>query len=206
MKKVLVSILAVVAAITASQAQFRPGIKAGANQVNQRVNASQGSLYAGSHTTGYHAGLIGDIPLTGNFYLQPQLLWSQRGATHYHSTEEGSTQIKIHYIDAPVNIVYKAPLSFGKLFAGAGGAFSYAVAGHQKQNGQKQNLFNSNNWKHEDISLSFTAGLEFNNGLFVSMNSQKGLFNLSKAEGVSVKSKSASISVGYFIEWKKNKK
>ena len=64
----------------------------------------------------------------------------------------------------------------------------------------------SNNWRREDVSLSFTAGLEFDNCLFASVNSQHGLLDVYKASNAEVKNRSVSVSVGYFINWKKSKK
>jgi hypothetical protein len=113
----------------------------------------------------------------------------------------------MNYIDVPVNVLYKVPVSFGKIFAGGGAAFSYGFAGKQEVEGHKTALFGSQrNWKREDISLSFTAGVEFHNGLFISANSQKGLLDVYRGDGVSVKNRSMSLSIGYLIDWKQLKK
>jgi hypothetical protein len=104
--------------------------------------------------------------------------------------------------------LYKIDLPFGKVFGGAGAAFSYAVGGKQQQGDVTTKLYGSGvkNWKREDVSLTFTAGLEFNNGFFVSANSQKGLMDIYKGNGVSVKNKSMSVSVGYLVDLKKFKR
>jgi Outer membrane protein beta-barrel domain len=205
MKKILVSAATLIIFSAVSQAQIKVGIKGGGNEFNQRINSTNGgSLYGGDKDRSFHAGFIGDLQIAGNFYLQPQLLWSRKGATHFHSTEEGATKVRINYIDIPVNVVYKMPLGFGSAFGGAGAAFSYAVNGKQEVDGHKSNLFKgTNSFRREDLSLSFTAGLELNNGLFVSINSEKGLLNVSKTAGVNIKNRTTSVSLGYMIDWKK---
>lgn len=208
MKKIFLSVMTILSISLASQAQFRVGIKAGANDNDQRINVSEGSIYGGDNTKGYHAGLIGDLNLGRNFYLQPQLLFSRKGAMHLSSTGAADTKVKMNYLELPVNLVYKLDLGFGKAFAGTGATFSYAIGGKKEQAGVTKRLFHDGpaNWKREDLSLNFTAGLEFNNGLFISANSQKGLLDVYKQHGASVKNKSMSISVGYLIDWNKFKR
>jgi hypothetical protein len=203
MKKILLSSFAIIAFTLFSQAQFKVGIKAGANTSQQRINVSEGNaLFSNDKFKSFHAGLISELRISEHLYLQPQLLYTRRGATLLSSTGAADTKVRINYIDLPVNLVYKFPLSFGKIFGGAGPVFSYAFSGKEEQNGHKMNLYSDvKTWRHEDISLSFTAGFEFNNGLFVSVNSQKGLLDVYKTNGVSVKNRSTSVSIGYLIDW-----
>ena len=206
MKKLILSAIAVISFTIASQAQLKVGIKAGAGLTNQRINVTEGSIYSSDHVKGYHAGVISDLQLGRNFYLQPQVLFSQKGVTLLNTNGHDAT-IKMSYVEVPVNLLYKFNLPCGKIFLGAGAAFSYAVAGKQTIDGQKTDLYSGDkNWKREDISLNFTAGFEFNNGLFASINSQKGLLNTSQVSGVSAKNESLSVSVGYLIDWKKLKR
>lgn len=202
MKKILLSALTVIAFSLLAQAQVKLGVKAGGNISKQRINSSHGSsLFTNDKYKSFHAGFISEFTLSERLYLQPQLLYSRKGATLLISTGAADTKVRINYIDLPVNLVYKLPVSFGKIFAGAGAAFSYGFEGKQEQNGQKTGLYSGNTWKHEDLSLSFTAGAEFDNGLFVSINSQKGFLDVYKADGVSVKNRSVSVSLGYMIDW-----
>lgn len=205
MKKFILVILSVVTLSAITEAQVKVGLKGGISQSKQRINGN--SIFSNDHYRSYHAGLISDIRLAGNFYLQPQVLYSRRGSTLLNSTATAAdTKVRSNYIDVPVNLVYKFPVTFGKLFAGAGPSFSYGFGGRQEQNGQKQGLYSGKGWKREDLSLSFTAGVEFNNGLFISANSQKGLTDIYKPTGVSVKNRSVSVSVGYLIDWNRLKK
>jgi hypothetical protein len=110
----------------------------------------------------------------------------------------------MRYLELPVNILYKIRLPFGKAFAGTGATYSYALTGREKQDGTRRNLFaGESGWKRQDVSLNFTTGLEFNNGLIVSLNSQKGLMDIHRSAATSVKNKSMSVAVGYLLDWKK---
>jgi hypothetical protein len=207
MKKMILTTIALVSLVMISNAQFRVGIKAGGNISKQRVNVSSGnSLYSNDNFKSYHAGVITEFKLSDRFYLQPQLLYTSKGSTLLSSTGAADAKLRLHYLEMPVNLVYKLPVSFGYLFGGAGGAFSYGISGKQTQAGHNTSVFDRNqSWRREDISLTFTAGVEFNNGLFVSVNSQKGMLDINKAPGVSVKNSSVSVSLGYMIDWKKLK-
>jgi Outer membrane protein beta-barrel domain len=201
MKKILLSVAAVTMFSLLSQAQLKVGITGGSNLNEQRINVKSGSMYAGDRFRGYHAGLVAELNLGGNFYLQPQLLFSRKGSTYFNSTSTGEVKVRMNYIELPVNLLYKMELPFGKAFAGAGAAFGYAIGGYEQQGGVKTTLFSgtAKNWKREDISMNFLAGFEFNNGFFASVNYQKGLTDIYKADGVSVKNKSFSVSVGYLV-------
>lgn len=202
MKKILLSVFAIIAFGIFSNAQFRVGVKAGGTISKQRINSSYGSsLFSNDNYKSYHAGIVSELRLSERWYLQPQLMYSRKGATILHSTGMADTKLRINYIDAPVTILYKLPVSFGKIYGGAGPVFSYGFGGRQEQNGQKQRVYADDTWRHEDLALSFTAGVEFNNGLFASISSQKGLLDIYKPGNASVKNSSVSLSVGYMIDW-----
>ena len=207
MKKMILTTIALVSLVMFSNAQFKVGIKAGGNISKQRINVSEGnSLYSNDNYKNYHAGVITEFNLAKNLYLQPQLLYTRKGSTLLSSTGAADAKLRIHYLEMPVNVVYKVPVSFGYLFGGAGGTISYGISGKQTQAGHSASIFDGNqSWRREDISLSFTAGVELNNGMFVSINSQKGMLDVNKAPGVSVKNSSVSLSLGYMIDWKKLK-
>jgi hypothetical protein len=204
MKKFILATAAIIAFVTVSQAQFKVGIKAGANYSEQRVNVSHGAgFFSNDNFKTFHAGLIGEMPIADRFYLQPQLLYTRKGSTLLSASGAPDTKVRIDYIELPVNVLYKIPVSFGKVFAGTGATIAYGFRGKEMQAGQKRDVYSDlNTWKREDLSLNFTAGLEFNNGLFLSVNSQKSLLNTYKVDGVSVKNRSVSFSVGYLIDWK----
>lgn len=207
MKKILLSVCTVIGFSMLSHAQVKIGIQAGSSLNNQRINASTGSMYAGDRFKGYQAGVVADINLGKNFYLQPQLLFARKGAAHFSSVDRHETQVRFSYIELPVNIMYKADVGLGKVFFGTGATFSYAVGGKEQYGSNTTKLFSGpvKNWKREDISINTTAGLELNNGLFISARWQRGLLDIYKPGDASVKNKSLSLSVGYLLTLKGSK-
>ncbi|HVG13787.1 MAG TPA: porin family protein [Chitinophagaceae bacterium] len=203
MKKILLATLASISFTFAVQAQFKVGIIGGGSRVSQRVNSKGAeALYSNDHFKTYHAGFIADMPVTERISLQPKLLYSQKGSTLLSATGSADARVRMKTIELPVTVVYKFPVSFGKLFGGAGAGFSYALSGQQTQNGQQKNLYKDlSGWRREDISYHLSAGVEFNNGLFASISSQKSLLDAYKPDGVSVKNRSTSVSLGYLINW-----
>ncbi len=202
MKKILIMAIVAFLFSFSVNAQLKIGVTAGGDQHKQYVNATEGSLFSNDHFRSYHAGLIGELPLAKNFYLQPELLYSRKGATLQSSMNAADTKVRIDYVEVPIYLVYKLPLGFGNAFAGAGAAFGYAIGGKLKQGAETERMFRDNgkDWRREDLSLNFKAGLELNNGLFASINSQKGLKDIYQPGGTSIKNRSLSFSVGYMVD------
>jgi len=205
MKKILLSVVAVIALATVSNAQFKVGVKAGGNLNKLRING-ESPLFSNSNFKSYHAGLVGDLQVTDNISLQPQLLYVRKGATVFNSKELGESTLRMNYIDLGTNVLYKVPLGFGKAFVGAGISGSYCINGTQETNGQKSKLYSDiKSWKRYDLSYGLTAGLELNNGFFASINSEKSLLDISKESGT-IKNRTYAVSVGYYIGWNKLKR
>ena len=106
MKKVLLT-LALAAGVTSlSQAQVKLGLKAGVNLANYGGDGKD-DLEDGFGTdlkslVGFHGGLVLNAPITsdGFFAIQPELLFSQKGA---RLEEDGDkVTIRQNFIDLPV--------------------------------------------------------------------------------------------------------
>lgn len=209
MKKIFLSVFAVMGLAIISQAQLKVGIKAGGNLSNQHSNAATGTkLVSKDAFRGYHAGLVADARVFNNLYLQPQLLYTQKGASYLSKVSGYETKLTMRSIEMPVNILYKVNTSFGKLVAGGGPSVSYGFGGKMEQNGQTSKLYSGaiKDFKRLDISANAIAGVEFNNGVFTSVNYQMGLRDVNKIDGISTKNRSVSVSVGYLIDWNKSKR
>nr|MBS0037145.1 outer membrane beta-barrel protein [Saprospiraceae bacterium] len=67
---------------------------------------------------GYHAGVNAQIPIVPEFYFQPGLLFSTKGAKN---TAGGITNTyTVSYIELPLNLVYKGALGSGFVMVGLG--------------------------------------------------------------------------------------
>jgi hypothetical protein len=67
-------------------------------------------------------------------YLQPGVLYSQKGAEF-----EDSAELQLNYIEIPVNLVYKPVLGAGRLLLGFGPYVGFGLGGKLKvDNGAKR--------------------------------------------------------------------
>lgn len=205
MKKIILSTITIFTVSLATQAQFKVGLKASANIHHQYVDGANAYKYSNDNLGGsYQAGIITDIPLGTNLYLQPQVLFARKSAGYVSKIGANEMDVKMSYLELPVNLVYKFELPFGKLFAGAGGTFSYAIAGKEKTGDASVKLFkgSANDWKREDIAVNATAGIELRSGLTFGIGMQKGLMDIYRKAGT-VRNNSYSLTVAYMIDWKR---
>ncbi|WP_431241390.1 porin family protein [Flavobacterium sp. P21] len=96
------------ATVTAQTEKVKLGVKAGLNISSLTFDESE---IDSSSKSGFTVGLMGEIPLTENFSVQPELLYSQQGMkfsyadadvqnSHYKST------VSLNYINIPVMLKY----------------------------------------------------------------------------------------------------
>ncbi len=128
--------------VAGTQLQAQSGqIRAGINLANVSVN-DNGRVEDANSLTSFHAGIIGDFPLAGNFLsLQPGILFTGKGSKIQNGEPSDNGYFKQSsnpfYIEVPVNFVFKAPLgSDNKFFAGAGPYLAVGVAGKNKTKGR----------------------------------------------------------------------
>lgn len=203
MKKFLLAGVVIMFALT-SQAQFRIGAKAGVSFSDQKRT---GGNYSTNMLINIQAGVAGEVKISDNLYLQPQLILSGKGATHVSPSGLTKTEVAMNYAELPVSLVYKKETAIGKIFAGAGPVIGYGFGGKLKQNGDTKKLYSEEikNFKHGDLSANFIAGFEFPDGLFVSAGYQYGFIDIYKTEEIKIQNRTTSISVGYFFGNKKIK-
>lgn len=78
---------------------------------------------------GFHAGLVGEIPLFGHFYLNTGLLYSQKGCEGYFGDSSTTDKLALNYLEIPVNLAYKIGVGPLAIFAQAGAYADYAISG-----------------------------------------------------------------------------
>jgi hypothetical protein len=88
----------------------------------------------------------------------------------------------INYLELPLNLVYKPMLGSGKLIAGFGPYFGYAISGKYKYNDNSEDIKFGNNAEDDlkplDIGANLLFGYEFMSKISIQMNAQLGLVNL----------------------------
>lgn len=132
MQKVLLSLGLLVGVSFAAQAQSASfGVKAGVSLTNVTGDNTQDV----KNLVGFHGGLVANFAVNDVFSIQPELLYSMKGAKVEESTSLGGTTYsdkitsRLHYIDVPV----LARVNAGGLFFELGPQVGFLVAAKQKQ-------------------------------------------------------------------------
>jgi hypothetical protein len=212
--KVLLFALAATALTLTSKAQEAKttfGVRAGVNFTN--LNGDDGKDdYENKLKPGFNIGVNAEIPVAQDFFLQPGLLFTTKGA----KDKEGDGKLNISYLEVPINFLYKPTLGAGKLLLGFGPYIGFGIGGKYKNGDIERKVKFKNDVKASDISLTdpkvFMKGLDFGGNLLVGyeltskisfqLNAQLGMSNLdSKIEGKKQDGKTKNtgfgISVGY---------
>lgn len=175
----LVSVSAQEMTVTADQTTF--GLRAGVNFQNINGKDQGGNELNFSITTGYHAGVNAEIPIGSGFHLQPGVLYSLKGAGIPMNGGENQ-KVKLHYLEVPVNFVYKPILGTGNLVLGFGPYAAFGIGGNV--NGREIDFtekFTSSSapqYKRFDAGGNLFAGYEFANNFSFQLNTQLGMVNI----------------------------
>ena len=184
MKKALLS-LAVLAACTgvarAQDTDTHFGIKAGAslsNFVGKDVSSTSSYLF------GFHAGFVANVAFSERFSLQPELLYSTKGAKDkldVLGTSITATQ-SLHYIELPILVKAK----FSQFFVEAGPQFGGLLRGKAKVEGGSASEDETNTKQFSFLDFGYAVGLgyQLESGPMIGARYNGGLSNV--AESVSV--------------------
>jgi hypothetical protein len=206
--------LGMIALGTAAKAQDEGttfGIRAGVNFQNLNGEDEDGRDLDNKLKTGFHVGVNAEIPVAPEFYLQPGVLFSTKGA----KSDDPDAKVNISYIEVPINFVYKPELGTGKLILGIGPYVGIGIGGKVKpDNGSDVDIEFKNDvdladfltgtlyMKRLDFGGNLLAGYEFSNKLSFQLNAQLGMSNLvPKIEGEKpdgkLKNTGFGVSLGY---------
>jgi hypothetical protein len=184
MKKIILPLFAWFFLATNANAQASIGPEVGLNVSNIAAkDGTQTGTFAAK--VGFKAGGIADITLSDNFYLQPGIFFSQKGAKINHDPLVSFSYIfDINYIQIPVNILYKFGQPSGtRFFLGLGLAFANCVGGHFAYGNitQKINIGdNPNNDQVRSLDASYNTqfGCQIYSGFIFRLQTETGLANI----------------------------
>jgi len=208
--KVLLLALATTALSLTSKAQVSFGVRAGINFQNLTGENAAGQDFDNSLKTGFNIGVNAEIPVVPDFYLQPGLLFSTKGA-RYEVHNADDWKYKLSYLEIPVNLLYKPALGPGKLLLGFGPYIGIGVGGKVKRGSNSVDVKFSNDvnsadyyrsYKRMDFGGNLLAGYELSSKISVQLNAQLGMTNLvpkvdGKKTGDKLKNTGFGFSVGY---------
>ena len=104
------------------------GIRAGVNFQNLNGRNFEDDKLENKLLTGFNVGVNAEIPVGIDFYVQPGVLLSTKGATADNSDDK----ISLSYVEVPINFLYKPAIGTGRLLLGFGPYAAFAVGGKYK--------------------------------------------------------------------------
>ena len=168
------------------------GLRAGVNFQNINGKDENGDKLENDILTGFNIGINAEIPVGVDFYFQPGLLYTIKGA----KSEEvilGETingKMKISYLELPLNFLYKPELGTGHLLLGFGPYVALGVSGKATYKGGGSSLESDIKFKNKVMNTdaddvvyvrpleaggNLLAGYEFANRISFQLNTQLGL-------------------------------
>jgi len=150
---------------------------------------------------GFHAGVNLQLPVAPEFYFQPGLMFSTKGA------KNSTTSYKLSYIELPLNFVYKALVGKGYFMLGFGPYVAYGIGGTDiefKKTVESGDSDAIKYFKPFDAGANLFFGYELPAGLFLQLNTQLGLLDINPEDNritgdneSSLKNTGYGISLGY---------
>lgn len=203
-----------------ASAQAKFGVKGGYNLSDMKYEArsSVGDLPNSKSLSGFHLGLVADLPIVDVLSIQPAVLYNSIGSKIERGSDDAGYTVKINpqYVDIPVNILFKPQIAEGtRLYVGAGPYIGFGVGGKASVKGNVGDISgyadhdlkfgnsSDDDLKSTDIGGNVLAGLEFGSGFTIGAqygasftnNAPKG----DDSDAKILKNKVFSISVGFLF-------
>ena len=137
-------------------------MRAGVNFQNINGENIDGDKLDNKLKTGFNAGVNAEIPVGIDFYVQPGLLFSTKGAKR----DDIDASTLLSYLELPVNFLYKPALGEGRMLLGFGPYVAYAIDGKSKLGNIKTDLEfgdEPGGFKRFDAGANMLVGYEFSN-------------------------------------------
>jgi hypothetical protein len=210
MRLKLISVIAVAVLTTATAyMQVSFGVRAGVNLQNINGENDAGGKLKNKLKPGFHAGVEVAFPIAQDFYLQPGLFFSAKGAADRDEVKDNN--LSISYLELPIHLVYKPQLGTGKIILGFGPYLAYGISGKIKFTGGEKDIVFTNDAEEEesdyalkpfDAGADIFFGYEFAFKLYAQINAQLGLLNLSpdvngETQDIILKNTGFGLSLGY---------
>lgn len=212
----------------ALHAQVSLGLRGGYTLSATQIKNSQGyksnSIGTSSQLTNLHADLIVNVPIYRSLYFQPLVRYITKGAylrplpTTPGVFVESANQLKLRYLEVPLNFVLKFPSVLGKVVVGGGPYMAYGLAGTY----ELDVLYNGSvvstdshavefNYKDRgiapgaqlsrfDAGANVALGIEFNNLMVLGANLSRGFLNIDRTSSARITNSYFSLSLGILLD------
>lgn len=168
------------------------GIRGGVNFQNLTGKDDNGDKINNDMLTGFNAGLNAEIPVGTDFYFQPGVLYTIKGAkgSDIILGQTIKSEIKISYLELPLNLIYKPMLGGGHMLLGFGPYVAFGMSGKVSYSGGGTSQNSDIKFKNKvmitdpdnvyyikplDAGANMLIGYEFGNKLSFQLNTQLGL-------------------------------
>ncbi len=174
----------------------RAGFKFGGNYAN-----ITGDLENTDARVRMHLGAVIEFPVTSNFFVQAEVLYSAQGYTVEENNVEND--ISLNYLTLPIIAKYyfvpKFSFETGPRFA--------TLANESNSIGDESDEF-FNTYNDFDFGWVFGAGFKAESGLFFQLHYTLGISNILNSDVTDISSNNsiAQISVGYLFKTKNNRR
>ena len=193
-----------------TQTKISFAILGGVNLQNINGKDWNGDKLNNDLIVGYHIGVNAQIPFAPQFYFQPGLLFTTKGAKWTDGSE--ITTDRLSYIELPLNVVYKGLLGTGYIMIGFGPYFGYAIGGKSTTDDGSETVKSDIEftkvveagdptsicyYKAFDVGGNIFAGYETAGGLFFQLNTQLGMIKINPEDNRITDDQSVYKNIGY---------
>ena len=210
MKKITLPVLVFTIFIssTVHAQKARIGFSAGATLAQVKTEADNQKDKSDLHL-GFTLGVVADVSFGKQFSFQPALNFLQKGGKDNQTINGMSykSAITLNYLELPLNFVYHSKGKKGHFLTGIGPSLAYALSGKAKISSGDQTesvKLKIGNGTDDDLkpfefSGNVLAGYESSNGIFVTVNYNFGLSNVSTDSQSTLKNSYFGLRIGYLL-------
>ncbi len=185
------------------------GLRAGVNFQNINGKDENDEKLKNDMLIGFNIGVNAEIPVGIDFYFQPGLLYTIKGAK---SEDVVNTTIKISYLEIPLNFLYKPMLGKGHLLLGFGPYVAFGIGGKATYEGGGSSLSEKIKFQKTvkssdpddvvyirpmDAGANMLVGYEFGNRVSFQLNTQLGLTKINPEDEGSSNDKTSAKNTGF---------
>ncbi len=193
-----------------SKAKMSFGILGGLNLQNLYGKDYLGDNLENDIIPAFHAGINLQIPIAPEFYFQPGLLFSLKGAKNTENLVTNTTRLS--YIELPLNAVYKGRLGGGFVMLGFGPYIGYGIGGKVTSKGGAADVARDIEFKNVveltdplttpyfkrlDAGGNIFFGYEMASGMFFNINAQLGMLEINPEYKILPNDKSVVKNTGF---------
>lgn len=196
---VLILVLSASFAIAQEPGKMSFGILGGVNFQNLNGKISSGDKLENDMLLGFHGGVNVQIPIAPEFYFQPGLMFAIKGAKNTKTIlgSEITDEIKLNYIEVPLNLVYKGALGNGFVMLGFGPYVAYGISGKEVVAGNSFSYEKGVDYNAFDAGANIFVGYEMSSGIFLQLDTQFGMLDIDPNENNTAKNTGFGLSLGY---------